>query len=360
MKFIKNISFPRVVVAILFLLIIFFFSKNVDILDKFDSFANYLYGPIPDNKGRLLTVFLTSIGGIGALWGLYLNYKKVNEQVRQNDINIANSNDKRFGESIGYLNNENEGIAIGGIYALYQLAKEDKRYSPIITNIFCRFVNDNIDCQEKNSVQTILSLLFSENNPFIFDKHVTFKGLKFGFQKLYCKQNNIEFKKCSFNLTFVLYGNKISFSDCNLENSFLLSFSGLKLSNGTLKDSVLITDKDIYIHIHNSQVLNSEFYAEKTVNFKLETKNLSKIKVCADKFQEIIINGLPKEVFNSELTFHYISELNKIIVNNEIVKDRHSLNIKQDGEKQFQIIKKKLSDYLDQHLKFEFTSKNGS
>lgn len=348
MKIIKNIYFSRIVIIILFLFIISFFSKNVDILDKIDFFANYLYGPIPDNKGRLLTVFLTSIGGIGALWGLYLNYKKVNEQVRQNDISIANSNDKRFGEAIGYLNNENEGIAIGGIYALYQLAKEDKRYSPIITNIFCRFVNDNIDCQEKNSVQTILSLLFSENNPFLFDKHVTFKGLKFGFQKLYCKQNNIEFKSCSFNLTFILYGNKISFSDCNIENSFLFSFSSLKLSNGTLKDSVLMNDKDIYIHIHNSQLLKSKFYADKIVNFKLETVNLSNIEVCADRFQEIIINGLPKEVFSSELTFHYISELNKIILNDAIVKDRHSLNIIQDGEKQLQILKK-ISDSLKQY-----------
>lgn len=355
MKLIKNISFQRVVVTILFLFIIFFISNNVKVLDKFDSFANYLYGSIPDNKGRLLTVLLTSIGGIGALWGLYLNYKKVKEQVRQNDISIANSNDKRFGEAIGYLNNENEGIAIGGIYSLYQLAKEDKRYSPIVTNIFCRFINDNICWQEKNSVKTILSLLFSENNPFIFDKHVTFEGLKFGLQKLYCGQNNIEFKSCSFNNTFILDGNKIILSDCNIEDSCLLSFSSFKLSNGTLKDSILMNNKDINIHIYNSQLLNSQFYVAKTANFKLETKDLSNIEVCAHRFQEIIINGLPKEVFNSELTFHYISELNKIILDNIIIKDRHSLNIIQDGEKQFQIIKNILSDYLEQELKYEFT-----
>lgn len=116
----------------------------VTIVYKFENFASYLYGnENPSKKGQLISTISTAIGCICIIWGLLLNNKKGAEQTRQKDISVQNSYDKRFGEAVGFLNDENEGIVIGCVYALFQLAKEDSRYAPIITNIFCNYVNDN-------------------------------------------------------------------------------------------------------------------------------------------------------------------------------------------------------------------------
>ena len=135
-------STKTTIILFIIILVLFLICKET-VVYRFETLASYLYGTDADNKGKLLSTILTAIGGVCVIWGLWLNNKKVNqqirqvnEQVRQNDIAVQNSNDKRFGEAIGYLNNDNEGIVIGGIYALYQLAKEDERYAPIITNIF--------------------------------------------------------------------------------------------------------------------------------------------------------------------------------------------------------------------------------
>lgn len=159
-------STKTTIILFIIILVLFLICKET-VVYRFETLASYLYGTDADNKGKLLSTILTAIGGVCVIWGLWLNNKKVNqqirqvnEQVRQNDIAVQNSNDKRFGEAIGYLNNDNEGIVIGGIYALYQLAKEDERYAPIITNIFCNYVNDNTDKQDKKSYQTILLYCF--------------------------------------------------------------------------------------------------------------------------------------------------------------------------------------------------------
>lgn len=166
-----------IVLSIIIIVLLLFCWERI--VYDFECLAGYLYGTGADNKGKLLSTILTAIGGVCVIWGLYLNNKKVDEQTRQNNITVQNSNDKRFGEAIGYLNDANEGIVIGGVYALYQLAKGDSRYAPIITNIFCSYVNDNTDKQDKKSYQTILSLLFSKDNPFVFGKQVQFCNINF-------------------------------------------------------------------------------------------------------------------------------------------------------------------------------------
>ena len=148
------------------------------IVYDFECLAGYLYGTSADNKGKLLSTILTAIGGICVIWGLWLNNKKVAEQTRQNNITVQNSNDKRFGEAIGYLNDANEGIVIGGVYALYQLAKEDSRYAPIITNIFLNYINDEKTKGMQTTIQAIFSLLFSKEKVFQIPRdRMSFKNL---------------------------------------------------------------------------------------------------------------------------------------------------------------------------------------
>lgn len=77
----------------------------------------------------MLATYLSIIGGACVIYGLYLNNRKIGEQTRQNNIAEKTNIDKRFGDAVGYLNSDNDGIAIGGAYALFQIAKRMKDIS---------------------------------------------------------------------------------------------------------------------------------------------------------------------------------------------------------------------------------------
>ena len=280
----KKIIFKYKIIILCGVIIAILFFNWTTIISIIENSANYLYGPDAENKGKILTIILTIVGGLGALWGLFLNNKKVNELVRQNDIAIQNSNDKRFGEAIGYLNSDNEGIAIGGIYALYQLAKEDSRYAPIITNIFYSYVNNNK--HKEVTVQTIITLLFSENNPFISDKELIFKDLSLKNLKMYCTISKIKFVTCSFDSVDLSGECSVSFYECSMKHSLIYDF----------KDITMIKDVNIYI----------------------------------DTADEVYINNISIEQILTNLFLYYSSEIKSLFFNNEPVEDRKKLNIISD------------------------------
>lgn len=254
----------------------------------YEGIASYFYGSDIDNKGKLLSTILTAIGGICVIWGLYLNNKKltqqirqVNEQVRQNDISVQNSNDKRFGEAIGYLNSDNEGIVIGGIYALYQLAKEDKRYAPIITNIFCNYVNENTSTQYKKSYQTILNLLFSIDNPFIFENIVDFNGIQFKNKILHCNRAIIRFTKCTFDVVSIKNTNILRLSHCNLCSVSITECYELYIRNTQSTYSLLLESKNTkIIDIWESNIGNMDIYTD--------TSNIKHLEITDCKLNNLI------------------------------------------------------------------------
>ena len=288
------------------------------IVYDFECLAVYLYGTGIDNKGKLLTVILTTIGGLGALWGLWLNnqrlkqqIRQVNEQTRQNDIAIQNSNDKRFGEAIGYLNDDNEGIAIGGVYALYQLAKEDERYAPIITNIFYNYVIDNPENQDKKSYKTILSLLFSKDNPFIFDSEIRLQGITLNKEILYLKNNRIKLLNCDIKSVTFKYCKTIDIEsskvdNASFENCITISISDCEVTNDTsiigedINQIILLNSYIFYFSIlaHNikslflkSCQLHQYISIKATETGSLNIENVGKLKSTS-----LIIANLEKPI----------------------------------------------------------------
>lgn len=173
----------------------------------FNDIACHFYGTTFQANGQLLTTLLTAIGGGAVIYGLYLNNKRIKEQTRQNDIatkqikiNADNNNDKRFGEAIGYLNSDNMGIAIGGVYALYQLAKEDKRYIPIVSNILVEELSkvselDLTDRKYKLMFETLFTDVFNSEK-------ITISGLKITNFSISPCRNKI-FKHCEFNIVMI-------------------------------------------------------------------------------------------------------------------------------------------------------------
>lgn len=279
------------------------------IVYDFECLAGYLYGTGADNKGKLLSTILTAIGGICVIWGLWLNNKKVAEQTRQNDISVQNSNDKRFGEAIGYLNDNNEGIVIGGVYALYQLAKEDSRYAPIITNIFYNYVNDNTDKQNKKSYQTILSLLFSKDNPFVFDGKTKFNGLKFANVILYIEALDIEMYKCTFNSVTIKGLGNICFSDCVIKQSTFADFDSLQFEKGEVMYCNILGKKIVRLYLMANNLFDITIIAEKIYELAFFVKLFHNTTVYSDTIHDLHILQIPQRDESSKLFIHYVSKI---------------------------------------------------
>lgn len=321
----KKIVDKYTIIILLGVIIAILIFNWTTIINIIENSANYLYGPDAENKGKLLTIILTIVGGLGALWGLFLNNKKVNELVRQNEIALQNSNDKRFGEAIGYLNSDNEGIAIGGIYALYQLAKEDNRYAPIITNIFYSYVNNNK--HKEVTVQTIITLLFSENNPFISDKELIFKDLSLKNLKMYCTISKIKFVTCSFDFVDLLGECSVSFYECSMKHSLIYDFKDITMIKGKYIKINICNFETCDIQVTVDEFVKSNIMINRITNLYLDIKKIEDVNIYIDTADEVYINKIPMEQISTNLFFYYSSGIKSLFLNNELVEDRKGVNI---------------------------------
>lgn len=298
-----------VLLILLFILLILLFIIN------FETIANYFYGDENlSNKGQLLGTALTAIGGICVIWGLYLNNKKVAEQTRQNDISVQNNNDKRFGEAIGYLNDNNEGIAIGGVYALYQLAKEDSRYIPIISNIFLNYVNDNISKQSKKSYQTILSLLFSKDNLFVFDGVPQYKNIVFGDINMYSKIAEIKFSHCTFRDANIKGVGEVYLNDCTIQNSTFVDFDYIGTFEGEYSNWTIISKKKSFIHIIADKLYYSRIIIKNISYLELDVKSFNNVDIYSNYIYDLQLRQLLPKYNSSKLEVHYVSKIEKQVI----------------------------------------------
>lgn len=334
MELLKRILASTKTTIVLSILFVIFFAIDFEII------ASYLYGnDNPSNKGQLFGTTLTAIGGICVIWGLYLNNKKVNqqirqvnEQVRQNDIAIQNSNDKRFGEAIGYLNDDNEGIAIGGIYALYQLAKEDERYAPIITNIFYNYVNDNTDKQDKKSYQTILSLLFSKDNPFVFGKQYQFKNINFRYTTLFCCIDDMKFYKCRFEEVNLIGKKGVMTSDCDMKGTVFIDFSAVRIYAGNFKRSAIISNKLMNINLEAAELSDFEIIVNGSLpTLIIDSDMIDDVRVYANSIYWLSVYHFLSDSPYSKLSIHYVSKISEKRIDSKI-SESNAIEFIQDDE----------------------------
>lgn len=285
------------------------------IVYDFECLAGYLYGTSADNKGKLLSTILTAIGGICVIWGLWLNNKKVAEQTRQNNITVQNSNDKRFGEAIGYLNDANEGIVIGGVYALYQLAKEDSRYAPIITNIFLNYINDEKTKGMQTTIQAIFSLLFSKEKVFQIPRdRMSFKNLTINNVELYCSISKISFDCCK--LTDVRIkgdGNGIiTFYGCTLNKLTICNFQETNVVKGFFGSSTVLNDVKSSIYILSNIVYNCNVYIPQIYSCMITIDYLfGYLDLYSSIILNLSINKIGKNFPNSKVSVNYVHNIGK-------------------------------------------------
>lgn len=254
---------------------------------KYQTIACWMYGNSDEANGKLMTLIISVIGGFCVLWGLELNGRRVKEQTRQNDIAVQNNNDKRFGEAIGYMNSDNDGIVTGGIYALYQLAKEDKRYVPLVANIFVDYVNTN----SKNKGSTIiLDLIFSkEESGSVWGTYIfNFKNLDLDSRILYCNNYSVNFYDCSFYSLSIVGDDCISFNMCNLSAVYILKFKSISILSGNMK----------YSKIAGNKAIKTEIFLcpEKVIQSSIDLDIIGMLNISPNYLENVFVNA--NEILN--------------------------------------------------------------
>lgn len=238
----KNLSLFFTSKKFKYALLIVVMILGIIVLCTSDYISGTLYGEDnPEAKGKVLTTCLSIIGGICVIYGLYLNNKKIGEQTRQNNIAEKTNIDKRFGDAVGYLNSDNDGIGIGGAYALFQIAKEDEGYKSIVANIFCDFISANSSSGDKIRLISVAKELLLHNLDTVFLKtELVLRCISFENDRFHGGAN-IRFKDCSFEsvifnaLEFVRFDScKISkshFIDCDKIDIIRSKTSGVSIRN---------------------------------------------------------------------------------------------------------------------------------
>lgn len=249
---------------------------------KYQTTACWMYGSSAEANGKLMTLIISIIGGGCVIYGLILNSRRVKEQTRQNDIAVQNNNDKRFGEAIGYMNSDNDGIVTGGIYALYQLAKEDKRYVPIVANIFVDYVNGK---KGEKGTEIILDLIFSkEENGSVWGTYVfNFRNIELRFRTLYCNNYRVDFYDCSLYGLYIVGNDNILFERCNLSSVHILKFKSISIFSGNIEFSNIIGLEAIKTEIH--------LCATKVVHTHIDADIVSKLDVSPDYLENVVVKA---------------------------------------------------------------------
>jgi len=264
----------------------------VGVICFYSEIANFFF--IDNPKGELLKVLITIVGGFAVFIGLMLNSDRIKAQTEQNTISKTSNFDKRFGDAIGYLGSDNTSIVLGGIYALYQLAKEDERYKSIVAGLYTSFIREKSEelyskldneiskrsltkAKPPIEIETIISLLFSSKSLF-YGEFLDLSNTTLSYANFYGDIDNCSFecsvfKGCTFhssilNCSFKLIkfehshlGSTTSIIDnCNFWGMQCdeLEFKGILNSNLDFQDTTLKNCKFSPNKMHNCSFLNAE------------------------------------------------------------------------------------------------------
>ena len=207
------------------------------------------YGISSESRGKMLNTCLGILGGMTALMGLFLTNKKLSIQADQNLIAINSNNDKRFGEAIGFLNNDNIGIALGGLYSLFQLAKDDsEKYSNLVVNILQGLL-DTFQKKNKQLYNLALIMLCDE----IFDRHDICFSCQH-FDNLTINRIRVRrFLNCKFSNSDLFDIEDSTFSNCDFESTIFTNINNSVFENSHFTNCIIQSLNDIKeLYIDNS------------------------------------------------------------------------------------------------------------
>lgn len=300
-------------------------------------------------NGEFFKVILSILGGLGIVWGLWINSRRIQEQSKENQIAECSNNDKRFSDAIGYLGDDRTSIVLGGIYSLFQLAKEDGRYRSIVANLLCSYLreksknlyaemqileNQNEDVEDDDSlysypvpiiVETITNLLFNDKDLVFKDQvldlsHISLTGITFSKKIVDCSFDFSKLTECYFESDVIkcgfynaelrncIFEKNVENTDFNFSGLFecnfftttleiirggqLLGFNGSKIDNCTFHGTNLYTS-----NFNNSNIINTTIYTTNVVACEFKYLTTNKLEFKNTQFCNTEIEDLPQIVY---------------------------------------------------------------
>lgn len=239
-----------IIISLIILVSVFFFFKGAHII---------MFGDTDGAVGQYVMSVATIVGGSLVALGLWINNRRVEEQIRQNNIAEKSQINTRFKDAATLLGNDNVSTTLSGVYALHQIAMDtynradtEKGYVQIVQDVLCVFIRENTDTikNEKGKkwrinkkptilIETILKVLFKNDkqiysnlisdlshcvfeNIFLEDAH--FIGVDFSKTKFIKSTfKGSTFHSCYFDRAFI---DEVNFSGCVFDkavfdNSFI-------------------------------------------------------------------------------------------------------------------------------------------
>jgi len=361
--------------SILVLLIIlgYFIFRN--------DLALWAYGETSNRNGELLKDFLSIIGGVLVIAGLYLSFiraKSFERSVEKQDHQIANQTkgieltrtsliNDQFKNAVSHLGDAKEPIILGGIAELFELAKNNKDYRELVSDILSSFIRSEALYKKSyydiNStliefaLEKLISPIFKD-----FKKNLAFSNLEilaikekkltnftFDNSKFFSSVDSSTFTNCSLkyvkisqgNISYVnfidtdLYGvlfENIHFQFCSFDHLYGSSIIDSAMYfckiNGSIRESNLFFNiiedskfgngeyEDFYTHIESSNFSGSRFKNCEFMNAKIVDNNFDICQILKIDFQKFIGNNSMKGAYSEKM----LDTSNKHIVQNRLNK----------------------------------------
>lgn len=302
----KKISF----VGFLAFCVVSYFYSNI-LLKYFEEFACWLY-PFEENRNaELFKILLTVIGGLGILFGLYLNYKRtkasdkaiqlqslaISKQSDQLELSRKSQIDERFKNAVEQLGNDKEPIILGGVAVLNQIAIENPRdYSEVVFNILTSFIRSSTSIYGKTTndfssttvVQTIIDNLFKPKD----DVESPYKNYKGNLRNCNLKAINIDNVNFEgFDLSFTLFGMgiyNVNFSGADLGRAqFILSrIKSSNFSKANLHQTLFNMAEIENSNFKEADVLATNFFTTRFFKVNFDNSDFSNAKFICCFFNE--------------------------------------------------------------------------
>jgi len=256
----------------------------------------FMYGNTQSAVGQYIMSVVTILGGSLVGVGLWINNRRVMEQIRQNNIAEKGQINMRFKDAATLLGSENVSSILSGIYALHQVAIEtcdgddtQKGYVSIVHDILCAFIRENTDTiydevKERDwrinkkppvVIQTILKVLFKNEKQIYRDLITDLSHCVFEY--IYLEDavfNGVDFSKTKFIKSVF---KKSTFMSCFMEEVFIdeMDFSECEFQKTVFDNSIirktsfekgLLTDCDFW-HTQQNNV-NYKKVTFKNIDFK--------------------------------------------------------------------------------------------
>lgn len=259
-----------ILVAAAIVLLIAYNDRHI--IDKhFTLFASYFFSDSENPRGEAAKLLAQIIGGTAIIWGVFVANKRAkaiedgneqtkesNELTKEANITLEKGNTaERFKNAIEHLGSGVPAIVLGGIYALHQIAKDNKEYRNQVLNILCSYIREKASYKYEPRIK-------SNPNPNPFSGTGN-RGREFGEMRAYVKPKestiviqtiiDILFKDVS---TRIIYkGFKATLSNVKLNN---YDFNNCYFENVEISDSLFISAEFDFAIFKNVTLKRSDFF----------------------------------------------------------------------------------------------------